>query len=431
MRRVALALASTLLAVGCSRAPSTPETEGASASLIVGGKLATVESYEGIIQTENDAQGAWCGATLIASEWAVTAAHCVFDDLEMGGFQRVVLGRQATNDGTGETIDVVDVIRHEAYDNETHANDIALLHLGAKSKHEPVRLVTKAAWPKLAAAGTDVTVVGWGATAEGGGMSNTLRQVTVPIVSTSTCNQQYEGIIDSRQVCAGLPGGGKDSCQGDSGGPLFEKVDGVNVQVGIVSFGEGCGEANFAGVYTSVAMFRDWIEQNTGGVVPAVPKAEPKPSTPDDHGGDESADDTGSSTSSKTGSSHTPRTSTNDGDEDGDEPDRDEDDTPSSSKKKSSAGPAAAACQMSRGRQEGGDIGIPGRALVLLAAFSGLALRRYFKRKKTADAFDALGDGPCLEEVEASEAPVRAASRRRLRKLGFGRGGIVKHERAG
>ena len=30
-----------------------------------------------MIQTENDETGPWCGATFIAAQWAVTAAHCV------------------------------------------------------------------------------------------------------------------------------------------------------------------------------------------------------------------------------------------------------------------------------------------------------------------------------------------------------------------
>jgi trypsin len=61
-------------------------------------------------------------------------------------------------------------------------------------------------------------------------------------------------------ICAGVPGGGKDACQGDSGGPLV--VDGQ--LVGIVSWGVGCAEADFPGVYSNVATLRRFVTEETG-----------------------------------------------------------------------------------------------------------------------------------------------------------------------
>ena len=57
--------------------------------------------------------------------------------------------------------------------------------------------------------------------------------------------------------CAGiLDVGGKDACQGDSGGPVT-----LNGQlVGATSWGYGCAQAKYPGLYTDVAMFRNWIE---------------------------------------------------------------------------------------------------------------------------------------------------------------------------
>lgn len=57
-------------------------------------------------------------------------------------------------------------------------------------------------------------------------------------------------------ICAGLEKGGKDSCSGDSGGPFV--VDGV--LAGLVSWGRGCAEAGYPGVYTNVVLFRDWAQ---------------------------------------------------------------------------------------------------------------------------------------------------------------------------
>lgn len=354
MRLAALALASLFVAVGCSAPAPAPEEKGSTGSSIVGGTTADVKAYEGMIQTENDQTGPWCGATLIAADWAVTAAHCVIAELPGSGFQRAVLGRQLANGTDGESINITQVIRHEAYDGTQNKNDIALLHLATKSTHKPVRLATKAENPKLAAAGTNVTVIGWGATSEGGEQSNTLLQVTVPVISLATCNQEYQGIIDERQICAGLPNGGKDSCQGDSGGPLFTKVDGQNVQVGVVSFGNGCARAGFAGVYTAVGSFRDWIETNTKGAVPATatttadagapaadagaPKPDAGPVTPDNADSAGNAEDTGSVAPAPKPTDGSKTTSPGDDDDDDS---ADEDTKPAKKKKSAKASTSA------------------------------------------------------------------------------------------
>ena len=51
------------------------------------------------------------------------------------------------------------------------------------------------------------------------------------------------------------------SLQGDGGGPLVCEKDGQWYQVGIVSFGIGCGRRNVPGVYTKVEDYEEWIEQ--------------------------------------------------------------------------------------------------------------------------------------------------------------------------
>ena len=47
--------------------------------------------------------------------------------------------------------------------------------------------------------------------------------------------------------------------QGDSGGPLVCKFKDTWVQVGLVSWGLGCGRGNVPGVYTDIAAYSKWI----------------------------------------------------------------------------------------------------------------------------------------------------------------------------
>jgi secreted trypsin-like serine protease len=62
-----------------------------------------------------------------------------------------------------------------------------------------------------------------------------------------------------------------DTCQGDSGGPLLYYSYDYNqwMIAGITSYGCGCGLSNYAGVYTRVSMYIDWIKSTVGkdGVV--------------------------------------------------------------------------------------------------------------------------------------------------------------------
>jgi secreted trypsin-like serine protease len=106
-----------------------------------------------------------------------------------------------------------------------------------------------------------------------------LQQVTVKRVSytSSTC---YQLITNSDlQFCAGVNKGGKgksmkrpmkmfliltfliiDTCQGDSGGPLMMFTPSNQwVVVGITSYGIGCAEAAYAGIYTRVVYYLNWI----------------------------------------------------------------------------------------------------------------------------------------------------------------------------
>jgi len=100
-----------------------------------------------------------------------------------------------------------------------------------------------------------------------GDWSSVLRQVVVPVVAQTQCDQPafYGRLhqITEHMLCAGYTAGGKDACQGDSGGPLVCRVDDRWWLHGVVSFGSGCAEPRKPGVYARVTKFVDWIQQHT------------------------------------------------------------------------------------------------------------------------------------------------------------------------
>uniref|UniRef100_A0A3B4FFC7 trypsin n=1 Tax=Pundamilia nyererei TaxID=303518 RepID=A0A3B4FFC7_9CICH len=157
------------------------------------------------------------------------------------------------------------LVIHPLYNRSTNNADIMLIKLRA-----PMVLNKYVSLAPLPRQGTGVAeghvcrVSGWGYNSlEGGQVPVTLRTVTVPIVSTARCNSSdsFNGNITANMICAGYSTGGKDACKGDSGGPLVcdRRI------YGVVSWGNGCGDAKFPGVYTAVSRFRRWIDQTIYG----------------------------------------------------------------------------------------------------------------------------------------------------------------------
>ncbi len=226
---------------------------------VVGGTDAEVGEFPYIVSL----QGSWghfCGGSLIASDWVLTAAHCV----RGGSIAKIVVGLHNQKDLNGtESFKPAKVIAHSGYSSSTLDYDFALIQLDGHSSFKPIAL-------------NDVTIEipegsniesvtsGWGYTKEGGwNLSQVLQKVTVPLVNQETCNQAYRNGVTDRMICAGFPEGGKDACQGDSGGPLIVKEDnGDHVLVGVVSWGEGCARPNKFGVYSRVSSVIDWIAEN-------------------------------------------------------------------------------------------------------------------------------------------------------------------------
>lgn len=202
-----------------------------------------------------------CGGTLIAPNVVLGAAHC-------GGYAGstvYVSGYEygSTSHGT-VAVRVVAQQRHPAFNSFTMENDFYLYRLEEEVFPDTSVTLSLNANSNTPSTGEILTVLGLGTLYSDGPAPDTLMDVEVPTVSNSYCssNSAYGNeFVASVMLCAGdIESGNKDSCQGDSGGPIVIRNGNSHVLVGVVSWGYGCGDARYPGVYARVSSAMEWIE---------------------------------------------------------------------------------------------------------------------------------------------------------------------------
>jgi len=227
----------------------------------------------------------FCGGSVIAPDIVLTAGHCN-GALEGLDIYRVVVGRyDLTQTWKGRSIKMKQEVLHPLYDHETVDNDFNIVVLAEKIREEEgiqmIQLNSDGTVPKV---GEATTVMGWGDTnaleekvetsdvlleAEVFAVSNQECEASKGAVATSNFGQLFvdmKGDITENMLCAWAED--TDGCQGDSGGPLVitGNTPDQDLLVGVVSWGLGCAEEHFPGVYARVSAQHAWIREQVCGL---------------------------------------------------------------------------------------------------------------------------------------------------------------------
>uniref|UniRef100_A0A7N9IBL3 Enteropeptidase n=1 Tax=Macaca fascicularis TaxID=9541 RepID=A0A7N9IBL3_MACFA len=206
-----------------------------------------------------------CGASLVSSDWLVSAAHCVYGrNLEPSKWTAILGLHMTSNLNSPQTVSLLidQIVINPHYNRRRKDNDIAMMHLEFKVNYtdyiQPICLPEE---NQVFPAGRNCSIAGWGTVVYQGSTANILQEADVPLLSNEKCQQQMpEYNITENMICAGYEEGGIDSCQGDSGGPLMCQENNRWFLAGVTSFGYKCALPNRPGVYARVSRFTEWIQ---------------------------------------------------------------------------------------------------------------------------------------------------------------------------
>ena len=262
---------------------------------IINGQVAQAEQipWQVAIMTnpQDSYQSYLCSGSLIEGRWVVTAAHCTEELNKLSQDAYVLVGANDLQETQqGQIIKIKKYYIHEQYDEGSYDNDIALLELAQDidlikcgKNCQTINWINPVEERQYAPVASPVQIAGWGILEDCENNSSeicqqysgkiprhpdlyptALRYTTLklaPCLSSQSLYRQEQ--ITNNMLCAESPVQEKpsDTCFGDSGAGLtIQNGTEKPYLLGVASWGVGCAKQGYAGVYTRVANYTDWID---------------------------------------------------------------------------------------------------------------------------------------------------------------------------